>query len=159
MRQTPFIVLILVFVFSFSTRASDLKIDGIEWIRENDYHHYKIKFTISWNNSWNNARNHDAAWVFVKYASPAYRQAGYRHARLLPNGHQLLYNHVSKSPSPTFEVAPDQTGIFIFASANYRGNVRWTIELSLDTAILSDRNFNANDLLIQIFGIEMVKVP
>lgn len=159
MRKTLATTLLLFFLISFSTQASDLKIDGIEWTRENAYGQYKVKFTISWSNSWNNARNHDAAWIFIKYASPAYRQAGYRHARLMPMGHHLLYNHLATSPAPNFEVAPDQTGLFIYGGANYRGNVKWTIALSLDTAILSDRNFNSNDRLIEVFGIEMVKIP
>lgn len=25
-----------------------------------------VRFTIAWDNAWNNAKNHDAAWVFLK---------------------------------------------------------------------------------------------
>ncbi|MBC7828527.1 MAG: SUMF1/EgtB/PvdO family nonheme iron enzyme [Chitinophagaceae bacterium] len=140
-------------------KASDLSIEGVEWIRDNAYNHYKVKFTLSWNNSWNNTRNHDAAWIFIKYASPSYRQAGYRHAKLRGKGHQLLYNHIGKSPSPSFEVPEDGIGIFIYPSSAYRGNLRWTIELALDTAVLSDMNFNPNERLIDVYGIEMVHIP
>ena len=150
---------LLCFMVSFHTKASDLSIEGVEWARNSAYNHYKVKFTLSWNNSWYNTRNHDAVWIFIKYATPSYRQAGYRHARLMNKGHQLLYNHIGKSPSPTFDVAEDQTGLFIYPSSAYRGNLQWTIELALDTTILSERNFNPNDRLIEVFGIEMVHIP
>ncbi len=143
----------------FHTKASDLSIEGVEWIRDNAYHHYKVKFTLTWNNSWNNNRNHDAAWIFIKYATPSYRQAAFRHARITNEGHQLLHNHIPKSPSPGFEVPGDGTGIFIYPSTDYRGPLRWTIELALDTSILSEQNFNPNDRLLEVFGIEMVYIP
>lgn len=153
------ITVLLLSIISFYSRASDLTIDGVEWFRDNAYNQYKIKFTLSWNNSWFNTRNHDAAWIFIKYATPPYRQAVYRHAKLSNKGHQLLYNHIPKSPSPAFEVSPDQTGVFIYPSATHRGNLQWTIELALDTAILGDRSFNPNERLIEVFGIEMVHIP
>ena len=160
MKHTSAIrAVILCLLISLSSHASDLVIEGIEWARDNTYNYYKVKFIISWNSSWNNNRNHDAAWIFVKYSSPAYRIAGYRHARLMSRGHQLLYNHVDKSPSPVFEVPEDRAGVFIYPSSTYRGNIKWTVELALDTAILSDRNFNPNERLIDVFGIEMVRIP
>ena len=149
-------IMVLYMIIPMNSMATDLLIEGVEWARDNQY---KVKFTISWKNSWHNNKNHDAAWIFVKYASPSYRQAGYRHARLLNTGHQLLHNHFPKSPSPEFKIPEDRTGIYIFPSSLYRGNIQWTIELSLDTAILSDRNFNPNDRLIELFGIEMVHIP
>lgn len=151
--------LLVLFMICIHANASDLKIEGVEWIRDNAYQSYKVKFTLSWNNGWHNNRNHDAAWIFVKYASPPYRQAGYRHAKLMAKGHSVLYNHVSKSPAPAFEVPADQYGLFVHPSGTYRGNIQWTIELALDTSILHERNFNPNERLLEVFGIEMVKVP
>jgi formylglycine-generating enzyme required for sulfatase activity len=150
---------IFCLITSFCLQASDLSIEGVEWVRDNAYNQYKVKFTLSWNNSWNSSRNHDAAWIFLKYSAPVYRQAGYRHARLMSKGHQLLQNHISRSPAPAFDVPEDRIGIFIYPSSSYRGHIRWTIELALDTAILNDRNFNVNDRLIDLFGIEMVHIP
>ena len=81
----------LFFIFLFYCThgfASDLKIEAIEWNRGADPAQYKIKFTVSWNNSWRNDKNYDAAWIFIKYVSPAYQQTSYRHAKLLVSGHQ-----------------------------------------------------------------------
>lgn len=160
MRNFYFLSIIFLFLSApFQASASDLSIEGVEWIRDNAYNHYKVKLTLAWNNSWNTNRNHDAAWIFVKYASPSYRQAAFRHAKLNTTGHRLLHNHISKSPSPSFDVPSDRTGIFIYPSSAYRGNLRWTIELSLDSSILSEPNFNPHDRLIELFGIEMVYIP
>src|SRR5688572_27904859 len=101
MRPLPTaLTTIYCLIASLYLQASDLSIEGVEWVRDNLYNQYKVKFTLSWNNSWNNTRNHDAAWIFLKYSAPVYRQAGYRHARLMIKGHQLLQNHISKSPAP-----------------------------------------------------------
>ena len=139
--------------------ASDLKIEETEWYYNFSRKTAHLKFTVSWNNAWNNKKNHDAIWLFVKYGSPSYRQSGYRHAKLLSSGHKMLINHLSNSPSPVFEVPQDRIGLFLYPSKEYRGNIRWTIELALDTAMWSDRSFNPNERLIDVYGIEMVHIP
>ncbi|MGZ8557123.1 MAG: SUMF1/EgtB/PvdO family nonheme iron enzyme [Chitinophagaceae bacterium] len=152
----------LLFIFHFfclSNSASDLKIEGIEWSRDVASLQYKVKFTISWNNSWRNDKNYDAAWVFLKYTAPDYRQASYRHAKLMNGGHQLLMNHIAGSPNPVIEVPEDRVGLFIYPSAKHRGTICWTIELALDTATLRETNFNPGDRLIDVFAIEMIQIP
>src|SRR5687768_2854913 len=119
---TPKKLLICCFLFAATTSlGSDISIEGIEWTRNNANQQFTVKFTLSWNNSWHNDRNHDAAWIFFKYASPSYRQAMYRHARVNLNGHRLLTNHVGKAPVPAFDVSEDKVGLFIYPSKNYRG--------------------------------------
>lgn len=137
--------------------ASDINITGVQWQR--DQREYHVTFTVSWNNSWSNSRNYDAVWIVIKYQSPSYRQLPYRHANLLANKHSMLVNHVPGSPSPVIEVPQDRTGLYVYPSANYRGPVSWTLQVSLDTAIFSDRNFNANERLISVHAIEMVYIP
>ena len=161
-KTKAFCKVYLLFIFLFycaCSFASDLEIEGIEWSRSTDPLQYKIKCTVSWGNSWRNDKNYDAAWMFLKYVSPAYQQASYRHAKLMAEGHRLLINHIAGSPDPVIEIAEDRIGFFIYASAKYRGSVRWTIELALDTAILHEENFNPNNRLIDVFGIEMVQIP
>ncbi|HYE56028.1 MAG TPA: SUMF1/EgtB/PvdO family nonheme iron enzyme, partial [Chitinophagaceae bacterium] len=153
------ILLIAAMLHCLYTSATDISITGVEWIRDPQRQEYAVKFTISWDNAWNNNRNYDAAWVVVKYESPAYRVAGYRHANLLANRHAMLINHVAGSPSPVFEVPEDRTGLFIYTSSAYRGRVSWTVQVSLDTAILSDRNFAPNDRLLSVHAMEMVYIP
>ena len=154
MRQ---IALCLLLGLNFAAFASDLNIDGIEWSRESRTQ-YKAKFTVSWNNCWRNDKNYDAAWIFIKYVGTD-PNAAYRHARILTAGHKLLTNHQPGSPAPGFEVPTDRVGFFIYPSAKYRGNIRWTIEVALDTAILNERGFNPNSRVINVFGIEMVQIP
>lgn len=152
-------LLLLAAFACLTASASDISITGIEWVRDAHSKTYSVRFCISWNNAWNNARNYDAAWVVVKYQSPAYRTAAYRHAGLLPRHHAMLMNHVAGSPAPAFEVPQDRTGVFIYPSATWRGRVSWTVELALDTAILSDRSFAPNDRLLSVHALEMVYIP
>ena len=128
-------------------------IEAIEWNRQSNGH--TVKLTVSWNNSWRNAKNYDAAWVFIKYSLAS--SPNYRHAKLMASGHRLMMNHITGTPNPTIELPEDRIGIFIYPSSTYRGAVRWTIELSLDTAIL--RDFTANKPLMNVYGIEMVQIP
>lgn len=139
------------------TFASDINITGVQWRR--DQREYHVTFTVSWNNAWSNSRNYDAAWIVIKYQSPDYRQSPYRHANPLSNKHSMLINHVPGSPAPIIEVPQDRTGLYVYPSANYRGPVSWTVQVSLDTAVFSDRNFNANERLISVQAVEMVYIP
>lgn len=143
--------------YSFCS-GTGIEIGGIEWSQDGKTN-YKVKFTVAWKNSWRNERNYDAAWIFIKYVSPSYQSASYRHAKLLATGHRLLQNHQPGSPTPSFAIPDDRIGCFISPSAKYRGDIRWTIEIALDTAILNERGFNAGDRLINIYGIEMVSIP
>lgn len=78
----PVISLLLL---SLVSNASDITVEGIEWMRNAATKTYAARFIVAWNNSWRNDRNHDTAWVFIKY-QPQSRIANYRHARILNNG-------------------------------------------------------------------------
>jgi hypothetical protein len=49
--------------------------------------------------------------------------------------------------------------MFVYLSSKYRGPVKWTLEVALDTSILNTANFVAGDRLISVHGIEMVYIP
>ena len=84
---------------------------------------------VSWKNAWSNAKNHDAAWVFLKFRTAP---GGWRHARLLESGHS------SASAVPAkFSVPADRAGAFVFPSEAYRGDVDWTLTLRVDPASLA----------------------
>lgn len=156
--QKTFLLIALFLLYSFG-HSTGLVIGAIEWSRDVDPLQYKVKFTITWNNCWRNEKNYDAAWVFFKYVGPTYQVAPYRHARIATTGHRVIGNHITGAPSPVIEIPEDRTGVFIYPGSKYRGNISWTIELSLDTAILREPNFNPNNRLIHAFGIEMVNIP
>ena len=147
--------LVLVTLFSMTMFGSGLLIEGIEWSQSSNGH--KVKLIVSWSNSWRNDKNYDAAWLFVKYASAS--SPSDRHARLMTSGHRLLMNHIAGTPNPIIETPEDRVGIFIYSASPYRGPVRWTIELTLDTALLRDQNFTASNRQVNIYGIEMVQIP
>jgi formylglycine-generating enzyme required for sulfatase activity len=150
-----FTILLLI---SQASVASDITVEGVEWMRNDASKTYSAKFTLSWNNSWNNEYGYDAAWIFIKYQSQSLT-ANYRHARISGNGHRLLINHIPGSPNPAFEIPEDRTGFFIYPSTSFRGNIRWTIEIPLDITTINDQNFNVNDRYLEVFAIEMVYVP
>ena len=150
--------LLSIFISS-SIAASDLEVRLIEWSEGGNPYHYKVKLMVYWNNSWRNQKNYDAAWLFLKYTTPAYHRDNYRHAKLSAAGHRVLVNHIEGSPLPTLELPSDRVGLFIYPSSRYRGPVRWTIELSLDTAILNIQDFDASSRLMNAYGIEMVQIP
>lgn len=110
-----------------------------------------VQFDLSWENSWRisvGPGNWDAAWVFVKY-----RVNGniWRHATLNTTG--------STAPAgATVEVVSDQTGAFIYRSADGTGDVSWQdVELRWN---YGDDGVDDNALVdVQVFAIEMVYVP
>lgn len=157
MSFSKFINLVLCLSVGIACFASDIAIENVEWNK--DPLQYKVKFTITWNNSWRNEKNYDAAWLFLKYVSTANPPAGYRHAKLMNNGHRLLMNHINGCPNPTIETPQDRIGIFIYPSSTWRGAIRWTIELALDTAILREPNFATTSRSLFAYGIEMVQIP
>lgn len=103
----------------------------------------RLNVRVAWNNAWRNDRNHDAAWIFVKY-----RQApdGWRHARIAP----------AQADGPAAVTVPaDGAGAFVCAKAAHRGPVSWTIPLRLEAPAPAP---NA-PVEWRAFGVEMVYIP
>jgi formylglycine-generating enzyme required for sulfatase activity len=155
--MSKFYMLFISTLITVSLNASDIVINNIKWISNNQKP--VVQVDISWKNAWSNNRNHDAAWVFVKYQSPQYRTATARHAKVSQNGHRVLYNHIKNSALLNFEVPDDKTGVFLFPSSAYRGNIHATIEIALDNEIYKDPDFHANERLLSVYAIETVKIP
>lgn len=109
-------------------------------------------FDIRWENAWRNPKNHDAAWVFLKFN-------GYygTHVKLLPDGHRVLQNRVAGAPAPQIVVSPDSLGFFIYASENYRGELNYKLEILLEPTQRIDYNRVAGNF--NAYGIEMVYIP
>ena len=152
MRLPLFLLTVIICACSY---ASDLKIDGIEWIKGSNN---KVKFTVAWNNSWRNEKNYDAAWIFFKLPASDH-QPLYNHVKILPTGHRMLSNLQPGSPKPAFEVTKDGVGFYVYPSEKYRGNVRWTIEIALDPKITRDQLVSRGSMSITAYGIEMVQIP
>lgn len=138
-----------------SVQANDLRIDNVQFInRPGATGELRVVFDLSWKNAWRNARNHDAAWVFLKLI---YGGQGLRHVRLVPDGHRLLDVPGVEAPPAQIDVSSDSAGFFIYPAESYRGDIRWRISVQLDPAFYNARR--DGQARLAVFGIEMVYVP
>jgi formylglycine-generating enzyme required for sulfatase activity len=129
-------------------RANNMRIENLRFITAEA----RVIFDLSWQNAWHNSRNHDAAWVFLKFI----QNDGYQHAALAPDGHSATSIQGTESPSARIELAQDRTGFFIYPAAPYRGDVRWRLNVRLDATKLDNRLREAQ---VEAFAIEMVYIP
>lgn len=145
---------ILIFIGLFlvtSLSANNIEVNNVSLTEQNTTDGYTlVQFDLSWENSWRisvGPANWDAAWVFVKY-----RVNGnlWRHATLNLTG--------GTSPGgSTTQVVADQTGAFIYRSADGTGDVNWAdVKLRWN---YRDDSVDDNALVdVQVFAIEMVRV-
>lgn len=132
---------------ALSLQATDIKVSKVKY----DQKKQSVSFELEWKNSWQNVKNHDAAWVFVKF-----ERAGQNpiHGRLTANGHNLRV--VRNSVKPGLEMAPDQTGTFIKPLNNYRGDIHWQVSLKLNADVVAHIPEGAQ---AKVYAIEMVYIP
>jgi formylglycine-generating enzyme required for sulfatase activity len=152
MKKTSLILLLFGTISGF---AAELKIQQVEWRRDDFSKKLLVQLNLSWKNAWHNAKNHDAAWLFFKFNPHPYSENdNYTHAKIALSGHKLIQNHIPASPAPDFEVPADQIGLFVYPKSTYRGDLNWSILVELDNpgTNIDSRNIGA-------YGIEMVMVP
>ena len=112
------------------------------------------------NNAWHNDKNHDAVWLVFKLVVP--NGEGYYPLKLKTEGHHVVHNLKNNRLSPSFRVADDGSGIFIYPSTKgFRGDVAWRLRFELDTQFkesgwLQQRMSKSQ---LQIYGLEMVYIP
>lgn len=141
----------IFFVFS-QLQANNISVNNVSLGSQNTTDDYTlVQFDLAWENSWRisvGPANWDAAWVFVKY-----RVNGntWRHAT-------LSQDNSTAPAAASLEVVSDQTGAFIYRSADGSGDVNWAgIALQWDYGA---DGVDENALVdIQVFAIEMVYVP
>lgn len=115
-----------------------------------------LRFTLAWENAWYNAKNHDAAWVFIKY-KPNDPNAGARHCLLNAQGHQTLGKSPGNLANPSLKLSPDNIGVFVHASQSHRGNVQWDLQLSLNPRGSGIMEHLPGEW--QVYALEMVYIP
>lgn len=114
-----------------------------------------VKFDISWENSWRNPRNHDAAWVFVKFSANG---GPWQHATInYVDGTAVNDGHVEPSGA-TIRTPSDKFGVFIYRDSSGGGNVNWS-NVKLRWNYGADGVSDLDLIEIRIFGVEMVYVP
>lgn len=139
---------ILLFLFSTAAiQATDIEVSDVSFNKSNAL----ITFDLTWKNSWKNNRNHDAAWVFVKFEIP---DKGYIHGRLENNNHNLRV--VRHSVKARVNPSSDLTGVFVEPISTYLGNVHWQVDLKIDKELIDQLPAEA---VAKVYAIEMVYIP
>jgi formylglycine-generating enzyme required for sulfatase activity len=147
-------ILVLAGVLALDpAEASDLDVTYVETSRSSFSDRAPgLNLTVSWDNSWHNDRNHDAAWVFMKFN----QERGYEHIYLNPGSAQMLWKGDISMPDAAIRVADDGTGLFVHAAEPYRGPLQYHIFVEQDT---SRTPFGIDYERLEGYGIEMVFIP
>lgn len=103
--------------------------------------------TVRWSNGWRTARNHDAAWLVVKYR--AGNSPVWRHALVQADGHQA-----QGAVAGAIQVPGDRVGLFVHPADPHRGAAEWTLRIRLDLPAGTPP-----PTAFRVFAIEMVQVP
>lgn len=141
-----------LFTLLFLLGAMSLQATGIK-VSKTSFDKAKalVTFDLTWKNSWKNSRNHDAAWVFVKFEIPG---KGYIHGRLNTNRHNLRVVRHSAKASVT--PSSDLTGAFVELTSTYQGDVHWQVDLKIDKDLINELPAEA---VAKVYAIEMVYIP
>ncbi len=137
--------------------ASGIRVTGVEVENNSDTASgMSVRFTLAWDNAWHNAKNHDAAWIFLKFKphDPEYTA---RHVTVKMSGHTVLAKASPGMPDPVIEVSDDRVGVFVYPSANHRGNVQWTLRLYVDARSIG--RFDVWQGAWWLHALEMVYIP
>ncbi|MEM8896877.1 MAG: SUMF1/EgtB/PvdO family nonheme iron enzyme [Bacteroidota bacterium] len=133
--------------------ASGIKVENVTVINRMDVLNtpLAVQFDISWENAWHNDKNHDAAWVFMKYGGQWNNQVHFTE-----DGHKIILNR-SRVAKPTIKLSPEKNGFFLYAGKSFRGDVNLRILMQIDTSKTNPSYNQMNNL--KVFGLEMVYVP
>lgn len=118
----------------------------------------RVVARVSWSNAWRDATHHDAAWLFVKLrGGPMDRDA---HAFLGDGGHRVSATS-DGGPSGEWVLPEDRIGVFVQLAQEHRGDVAWTVELTLEPASVAGLRGWVGEapLTAEVHAIEMVRVP
>ncbi|MBO6524012.1 MAG: SUMF1/EgtB/PvdO family nonheme iron enzyme [Balneolaceae bacterium] len=155
-NKSPLLKLIFLLLFTiglaFNAKSSDLKLSTPILYLEGDSAF--AVFNVSWKNAWHNDKNYDAVWLFFK-SIPREGQA--HHISILPDSHIEITTFSDRNTKLSFDVTEDSTGLFIYPSEEFRGNISATLKISLERdQFYSIRNRASS---FRVFGIEMVNIP
>ncbi|MBK6755578.1 MAG: hypothetical protein IPG69_18800 [Flavobacteriales bacterium] len=122
----------------------------------------KIQFDLSWENSWRgmNINNWDAAWVFVKYRTPA---GLWYHVRLESTGHMPASgSHIDPgllTPGSAYNATSNPVlGVFVYRAQDGTGTFTANAtQLSWNYGAAGINYIDISE--VQVFAIEMVYVP
>jgi formylglycine-generating enzyme required for sulfatase activity len=150
------ILLSLGMILYSTVYSSEILTSGVSWYLEgpdSDKKSYAV-LDIHWKNSWNNLKNHDGAWVFLKF----YREGTFARAALLKKeGVKVIHQYMDRPGKFTCRVSDDQLGFFIYPSAPFRGVVK--LKLSVDLDVSRSGNIPSTGTRLEAHALEMVYIP
>ena len=109
-----------------------------------------VIFDLSWDHAWKNEKNHDAAWVFMKFGG-----SWNNHVKLLPEGHKIMQDR--SDAHPVIQFSADSLGFFIYPGKAFRGRMNCKLQIRIATGSQRISQQRLNELTIH--GIEMVYIP
>lgn len=149
-------------------RPARLRVDGV--IFSTDRHPHPsiapsagiasahVEFRVAWPGAWRDARNHDAAWLFVKVAGlDAQGEAAVRHARLAGTPEILEYGSAAGGFEPVIEIPDDRVGLFLAPRRDFRGDVWLRVRVPIEAAAIDD--LAPESIRVHAHGLAMVYVP
>ncbi len=150
--KIKYYLLLFTAVLGLKSHASDLKVSTpILYLEEQSAF---AVFNLSWSNAWKNDRNNDAVWLFAKSVA---LEGGYRHIKILADGHEIISSFGNENPNLEFQPAQDGVGLFLLPGNSFRGDVEVTVKMILDP--VSFQGLNNRNSSLQVIGIEMVQIP
>ena len=146
-------IVILLSVIPAVGHATDIRVENAYYNNNTqlDEANPHVVFTVSWDNAWRNSKNHDAAWVFMKFVRDG---GGFGHIYVNPESVEVLSDN---GVDADVRVPEDKTGMFVFPSTSHRGSVKWRIRVGVDS--LTFQRFNTRNAKLLVSAIEMVYVP
>jgi formylglycine-generating enzyme required for sulfatase activity len=136
--------------------------------------HTFVGFDLSWSNSWRDTYNWDAAWVFVKFRTPATFGGDdvWRHAWLSTDNTHHTVGDDNGTAATTYTgttrilngntVATGDTsrgmGVFLYRTALGNGAINWQ-DIMLQWNFAEQGVDFTKPVQIQVFAVEMVVVP
>ncbi len=150
---TSVLVFCSTFTFTITCGAGNLQVENVRFLSgERSWADARVVFDLSWENSWRNSRNHDAAWIFIKFPDGG----GYRHANLAATGHSIIKIPGVDPPKTSIEISDDRKGFYIASTESFRGQMKLRVMVTVDTAGLDEKFRGVQP---HVYGIEMVYIP
>ena len=154
MKLPSIITTIVILLTSHVLLSSDLKIQNVRAVQRDGVAQTppSVIFDLSWENAWNNEKNHDAIWLFMKFAGP-----WNNHVKLANSGHKILHHRTGSASSLELNVVDDGLGMFIQPSQSFRGDIDIKLQIVLDT---SSQEVTSRKMTgLSVHGLEMVYIP
>ena len=131
--------------------ATDIRCSAPSLVRDGDARAVIVE--VEWRNAWRNERNHDAAWVCLRLTVEG-RDAG--PARLAPGS--AIKTIVAGGVAGEVIVTSDGMGAFVRPAGSWRGDVGWSVQLTLDESSAKFLDEHAGST-VSVLAIEMVYIP